>query len=255
MSVNTRELISQLRVIESVAIISRVDSTNQLARRVIAECINNELALPSAVIIALEQTAGRGRASRTWHSPAARGIYATFLHSRRIEHLSNLPMQMASLVAGFLRETYALDAGIKWPNDIVLNNKKIAGILIEARTRDGEACAAIGVGINVAAVDRDLAPFATSITEGLHGRGVSLDDATTAFIRSLDRGLSDLIGIQSLPLWKQWSIHQAGDRITVRLGERELRGRWQGIDEFGRALIHDGDDLHEISAADLILME
>lgn len=255
MSVDTRELISQLRVIESVAVMSTVQSTNLLARRVIDECIENEIALPSAVIVAGEQTAGRGRGNRSWRSPAGKGIYATILHSRSADRLSLLPLQMATLVAAFLRETYGLDAGIKWPNDIVVNHKKIAGILIEARMRNGQAYAAIGVGINVAAVAADLVPLATSITESMHGEPVSLDQATVAFIRSMDRGLAGINDADSLRDWTRLSIHRSGDSIAARLEGREIRGTWEGIDPSGRALIRHGDELMEISAADLILME
>lgn len=255
MSVDTRELTSQLRVIESVAVMSSVRSTNLLAKRVIDECIQNEIALPCAVIVAGEQTAGRGRGNRSWHSPAGKGIYATILHSRSAVRLSLLPLQMATLVARFLRETYGLDARIKWPNDIVLGKKKIAGILIEARLRNGEAYAAIGVGVNVAAVETELIPFATSITEGMDGEPVSLDQATVAFIRSMDVGLADFQDADSLRAWSQLSIHRTGDPIAVRLGNRDVRGTWQGIDQFGRALIREGQQLLEISAGDLILME
>jgi BirA family biotin operon repressor/biotin-[acetyl-CoA-carboxylase] ligase len=88
-----------MRVIESVALIPRVASTNLVARRIVNECIENELSLPQAMIIAGEQFAGRGRNARTWSSPAGKGIYATTLLTRPVAELPFIPLGMAVVVA------------------------------------------------------------------------------------------------------------------------------------------------------------
>ena len=67
---DTRRLVERLTTIESIALIPRVASTNLIARRIVAECIENELSLPQAMIIAGEQFAGVGRNQRSWSSPA-----------------------------------------------------------------------------------------------------------------------------------------------------------------------------------------
>ena len=79
---DTRSIVRNLRTIESIALIPRVASTNLVARKIVNECIENELSLPQAMIIAGEQFAGRGRNDRTWSSPAGKGIYATTLLTR-----------------------------------------------------------------------------------------------------------------------------------------------------------------------------
>ena len=80
--IDTREIVTRLQAIESLAIIPRVASTNLIARRIVNECIENELSLPQAMIIAREQLAGRGRNQRSWSSPPGKGIYATTLVTR-----------------------------------------------------------------------------------------------------------------------------------------------------------------------------
>src|ERR1700753_1068423 len=132
-TLDTRQLVARLTTLESIALIPRVSSTNLIARRIVNECIENELSLPSAMIIAGEQFAGRGRNTRSWSSPAGKGIYATTLIARPLQELPLVPLAMANIVAGYLCEVFGLDARIKWPNDVFVQGRKIAGILIEAR--------------------------------------------------------------------------------------------------------------------------
>jgi BirA family biotin operon repressor/biotin-[acetyl-CoA-carboxylase] ligase len=251
--IDTRELAGQLRVIESIAYVPTAKSTNVLGRRILDECISNELPLPSAILVAGEQTSGRGRGNHTWASPAGRGIYATVLHSRPARELALLPLEIAVHIATFLRDTYQLDARIKWPNDILLDGKKVAGILIEGRTRDDAAYMLIGTGINVAPVADELHSIATSISEGAR-REVAVDDATVRFIRALDAGLGERRD-NVLQVWTSISAHQSGDPITFRIGSRTIRGTWGGLDEFGRAVIEQNGVRQEISAADFVMME
>src|SRR5918998_3490695 len=106
--INTREIADRLRTIESLAIIPRVASTNLVARRIVKECIENELSLPQAIIIAREQFAGRGRNQRSWSSRAGKGIYATTLLTRPVRELPLIPLEMANIVASYLREVFGI---------------------------------------------------------------------------------------------------------------------------------------------------
>src|SRR5258708_11840640 len=147
--INTRTLISRLTTLESIAVLPRVASTNLIARRIVNECIENEVSLPKAIIIAGEQFAGRGRNARQWSSPAGKGIYATTLPPLTASDLPLLPLQMANIVASYLREVFAIDARIKWPNDVLAGGRKIAGILIEPRMHKEPAFLLILTGPNV----------------------------------------------------------------------------------------------------------
>ena len=108
---DTRAIVPRLKVLESLAVIPRVASTNLIARRVVNECIENELSLPQAMIIAGEQFAGRGRNDRQWSSPPGKGIYATTLLTRTLTELPLVPLAMANIVASFLRDTFAIASG------------------------------------------------------------------------------------------------------------------------------------------------
>lgn len=255
-SIDTRSLTSRLRAIESVAILPRAASTNLVARRVVVECLENEIPLPSAIIVAGEQIAGRGRENRTWHSPAGRGIYASALHTRRWSELALLPLEVATIVAGYLREVWAIDAKIKWPNDITVGGRKIAGILIEARTRDEDAFTIIGVGINVQPVDDPSVPNATSIAETSSRESIDLDAATSAFIEFLDERLASPPDRETLlEEWRALAVHRAGDRIQSVVGNRTIDGTWAGIDDDGRALIRHGSEEIAVSAGELVLVD
>src|SRR5438874_4322136 len=154
-----------MTTLESIAVIPRVASTNLVARRIVNECIENELSLPQAMIIAGEQFAGRGRNARQWSSPPGKGIYATTLLMRPIAELPMVPLESANVVASFLRETFGIDARIKWPNDILVGRRKIAGILIEARLREEHVFVIVGTGVNVEAAGGDDRPNSVAIAE------------------------------------------------------------------------------------------
>lgn len=247
-------IVTRLAAIESIAWMERVASTMLIARRVMTECIENELSLPQAMIIAGEQFAGRGRNERQWSSPAGKGIYATTLITRDPHELSLVPLEMANAVASFLRETFGIEARIKWPNDVLVNGRKIAGILIEARVQDDRAYLLVGTGINVEPYTDDARPNAISISEASSRDFGGIDEATLAFIEHLDQRLARRADADRvLEEWRSLSIHNPGDRIHCVLGDRTIDGVWTGIDEQGRALIKDGATTMAVSAGDILL--
>ena len=252
--IDTEEVVGRFKSLESLAVLSRVSSTNVIARRVVNECIENELSLPRAMIVAGEQFAGRGRNQRSWSSPPGKGIYATTLVACSLRELPLVPLEMANIIASYLRDVFAIDARVKWPNDVYANGRKIAGILIEARVQDDRAYLLIGTGINVEPVNRDDRPNAITISElsprDFHG----VENATLAFIEHVDERLAQpLDHDRVLAEWRARAIHKPGDRITCVIGERTIIGTWSGIDENGRALLRSGDETIAVSAGDLIL--
>jgi BirA family biotin operon repressor/biotin-[acetyl-CoA-carboxylase] ligase len=238
-----------------------VASTNLVARRIVNECIENELSLPQAMIVAGEQFAGRGRNERQWSSPAGKGIYATTLLTRPTSALPLSPLETANIVASYLREVFAVDARIKWPNDILVSRaageppRKIAGILIEARVQEGRAYLLIGTGVNIEPVEDPARPNAIAISEVAGARFTGIDDATRAFIEHVDTRLGrPLEHDRVLEEWRSLCIHKPGDRIQSVLTDRTVSGTWSGIDEDGRALLRHGTEVTAVSAGDLILM-
>ncbi|HEX7190997.1 MAG TPA: biotin--[acetyl-CoA-carboxylase] ligase, partial [Thermoanaerobaculia bacterium] len=209
--------------------------------------------LPQAMIIAGEQYAGRGRNQRTWSSPAGKGIYATTLLTRSARDLAIIPLEIANIIASFLRERFGIDARLKWPNDVLANGRKIAGILIEARVQEDRGFLIIGTGVNVEPVSGDDRPNATSIHELAPDRFRGLEAATLAFIEHVDAQLSrPLARDRVLGEWRSMTIHSPGDRITSIVNDRRIDGTWSGIDDEGRALINDGSVTLAISAGELL---
>lgn len=252
---DTRSIVARLKRIESLAVVERVASTNLVARRIVTECIDNELPLPQAMIIAGEQFAGRGRNARQWSSPAGKGIYATTLLTVPAEELAVVPLEIANVVASYLRDVFAIDARIKWPNDILASGRKIAGILIEARMQDDRVHLLIGTGINVEPVQDEGRPNSVSIREVSPRNFHGVAAATEAFIEHVDERLSRPFERQRvLDEWRSLAVHKPGDRVACVVGERSVSGTWAGIDEHGRALLRDGADVVAVSAGDLILM-
>ncbi|HXI13169.1 MAG TPA: biotin--[acetyl-CoA-carboxylase] ligase [Thermoanaerobaculia bacterium] len=253
--IDVRAIVSRMKLFESLAWIPRVVSTNDIARRVAAECIENDISLPLAMIFAGEQLHGRGRGERTWSSPAGRGIYATTMYTRKASEFALIPLEIANLIADFLIEVCGVDAAVKWPNDVLVKGKKIAGILIDARMRESEVFLLIGTGINVRSVDSAALIHATSIEETTSLESVDLVQITTAFIEFVDSRLAlpfDPAG--TLDRWRKLTVHKSGESVTCQIGERNVSGIWEGIDDTGRALIRETSGLVKVSAGDLVVL-
>jgi BirA family transcriptional regulator, biotin operon repressor / biotin---[acetyl-CoA-carboxylase] ligase len=247
-------LVKRLNAIESLAVIPRVASTNLIARRIVTECIENELSLPQAMIIAGEQFAGRGRNDRRWSSPAGKGIYATTLVSRPREELQIVPLAIANIVAGFLRAQFGVDARIKWPNDVLVDGRKIAGILIEARIHEDRVYLLIGTGVNVEPVADDTRPNAVAISEVAGARFEGIQGATRTFVQYVDEQLTHpFLRDEVLARWRELSVHKPGDKIHCVFGERTVSGTWSHIDEHGRAVLDTPEGVLSVSAGDLFL--
>ncbi|HEU4522151.1 MAG TPA: biotin--[acetyl-CoA-carboxylase] ligase, partial [Thermoanaerobaculia bacterium] len=235
--IDTRDIVSRLHTIESLAVIPRVASTNLVARRIVTECMENELSLPQAMIIAREQLAGRGRNQRSWSSPRGKGIYATTLLTRTAEEMALMPLTMATIIAEYLSAEFGIDAGIKWPNDIFAGGRKIAGILIEGRVHENRGYLAIGTGVNLEPVQDDTRPNAVSVREVAAKPYTNVDDAIVSFIEHVDAGVTRRDARQTvLEAWRARAIHRPGDPVKCVIGERTIEGTWSRIDDDGRAV-------------------
>jgi len=147
-------LTTQLFGRESYFYFREIDSTNNRAKALAAEG-----APEGTVVVADMQTAGRGRRGRQWFSPFNQGIYVSVVlrPSLPLREISRISLVAAVAVAETLREEFGLDALIKWPNDILIDHKKIAGILSEAVIDTvGLEYMVVGIGLNI---NQDLSQF------------------------------------------------------------------------------------------------
>lgn len=166
----------------SVGYHESVSSTMDLAREQAASGAPH-----GSVVIAEEQTAGRGRRGRSFFSPARENLYFTFVLRLPLATHRRLPVLLPLAVARAIRAEGA-DARIKWPNDIWIGDRKVCGMLIDGELTYGGGLAFPGIGINVNGDPSDnpeLAETATSIAKAL-GRSVSREQLLAAVCNELE---------------------------------------------------------------------
>ena len=187
----------------NVVYYDEIDSTNNRAKKA-----GDNKAPHGTLFVADMQVAGKGRRGRVWQSPAGSSIYMTILLYPEISPLKapQLTLVMAIAVAEGIKEVTGLDTKIKWPNDIVVNGRKICGILTEMSTEiDYINHVVIGAGINVNQDDfpEDIRKTASSLKMEL-GKQVKRSELIAAIMKSFEKDYEifvkteDLSGLQEL---------------------------------------------------------
>jgi BirA family transcriptional regulator, biotin operon repressor / biotin---[acetyl-CoA-carboxylase] ligase len=154
---------------------------------------------PSAtVILADKQTAGRGRLNRSWFSPADSNIYGSllFIHDKIIQHLGWIPLMAGVAIARALETQTGIRIHLKWPNDLLIAERKVGGVLCESFSIGQQSkCVVIGFGINVnlsqSEFPHDLQDSATSLQIQCH-RPLDRESLIMQIIASLEKGWEDL---------------------------------------------------------------
>ncbi len=205
----------------------RCDSTNTRARELAAEG-----APGGTVVTATEQSAGRGRQGRDWVAPPGQALlYSALLRPLEDDHLL-LPLAVPLAVCEAAEQLGAPRCEVKWPNDVWIEGRKCAGVLIEARPQDGWAV--IGVGINLTIATDEFPPelreAATSI-----GGGATPEEARTALNAALDAW----VAAESDKVLREFRKRDAlkGRKISWEEG----KGVAEGVDEQGRLLVRGSD--------------
>ena len=215
-----------------VAVLRKVDSTNRLAWRIRRELAEDDIAMEAA-LLAYEQTAGRGRQGRSWSSPAGLGIYATVCgRLADPQRLPVLPLAAAVAVAEGLDRYLPVPCRLKWPNDVMVKGRKVAGILVEAAVRPcASPDAIVGFGVNHGQGERELpTPAATS---------VALETGAPPPLSTLAWDLTEAVARElrviqprevTVARWLSRSLHLAGDTLRCRLpDDGEVVGTFLGL--------------------------
>jgi BirA family biotin operon repressor/biotin-[acetyl-CoA-carboxylase] ligase len=208
-----------------VAVWNRVESTNDLAAKAAISQANDGL-----VILAEEQTKGRGRRGRSWASPPGSSILMSVLlfPSPVLDDLGWLTALGAVAVAEVVAELVGVEARIKWPNDVRVEGKKLAGILVE---RGQGTVLGIGVNVNVEDFPADLLDSATSL-QRLSGRPFDRSEVARSLIQRLDfhhsRAVEAGPGSLDEP-YRQKSEH-LGHQVEVSTAHGFVEGRLVGLD-------------------------
>lgn len=210
-------------------------------------------------VFAESQTRGRGRLGRTWQSPAGQGIYVSVILRPAITLASAPQVTLLAAVAlvEAIRETAGLDARIKWPNDVLLDGKKAAGILTELHAEFGQVHAAIlGIGLNVNTPRAALPKFATSLAIE---RGERCDRLAVArgVLTALDRRYAEFTRHgpdRLLAAWRDASM-TLGRRVRVACQDRSVDGQATGVSPEGALLVRtDTGRVEAVTAGEVLIL-
>lgn len=215
----------------SQVVFAEVPSTHLVARRIVEELVAEYSPVPPVDIYAFSQSAGRGRQDRAWVSPPGHGVYTTLV---RIVALppQQLPLLIAVALADALFPWLGERCRLKWPNDLVVEGRKLGGILIDVKSRaDEEPVALISFGVNAASSPEILGPLgATALGDWTEAPPAA--ELALVLVAAVDRLLAeppaDLVA-----RYRGLSAHSPGQELRCRLPEGELVGRFLGIDDAG----------------------
>lgn len=242
-------------ILKRILFLDKTTSTNDIAKTIVEEEGGH-----GTLIIAEEQTAGRGRKSNKWISARGKGLYFTLILGVPV----TVSIQLITLAAGVavakaICSSCSLSTGLKWPNDVYIGERKVAGILTEAVTKGHETVKVlVGVGINV---NNDLTDFdtetrltATSLKIAL-GIEVPREEILVSFVEKFDemhRKLLEGDSSQIVKEWLQMALYK-GEELEVQTEKTSIVGKFVGVNEAGALIIRDHEqNLHEIWAVDVI---
>jgi len=189
-----------------------------------------------AVVLAGEQTAGQGRLGRAWHSEAGAGVYCSIV----LKPAPLLTLALGLAARSAILAASGLTCALRWPNDLMLADKKVGGILVQAA--DGHAIAGIGINVDQTAFPPEIASEATSLRLQW-GRPPGLPSSTDillALLPAIDRFLHrDPASI--LRLFAEASSYASGRRVTVRQPDGAIEGTTAGLDLSGFLIVRKDD--------------
>jgi BirA family biotin operon repressor/biotin-[acetyl-CoA-carboxylase] ligase len=197
------------------------------------------------VVLSAEQTAGRGRAGRTWQAPPGSSLFCTLILRPAVapERLSTLPLQTGVAVAEAIEETTGEPVQLKWPNDLWIgadpDRRKVGGILTTSALRGLEVdFALVGIGINVAAEADALPPGATSLLIAT-GAQIEAAELFATILARFDQVYGELLTSGGRPLLDSWRSRAAllGEPVTIEDAGRIHSGTFAGIDDDGALLL------------------
>ena len=210
------------------------------------------------VVIAERQTRGRGRAGRTWVSPEG-GLWMSVLARPGIgaAHVGRLGVALALATAEAVRTVAGCDAGVKWPNDVMLQGRKLAGVLGEAEIERGLiARAVLSVGLNVNLRPEDLPEevreAATTLLEAM-GREHALEPLAARVLERLEQWWESVVG-DGGELVTAWQKRDAllGRGVTVDIRGETVRGEDRGIDCEGALRLLVGGEERRVTVGEIV---
>jgi BirA family transcriptional regulator, biotin operon repressor / biotin---[acetyl-CoA-carboxylase] ligase len=234
---------------------SRVTSTNDLAHD-----LAKNGAEEGTLVLAEEQTKGRGRLARSWFSEKNSGIYASLILRPKMKPCYAAVLNLAAAVAASeaVEQVCGLASDIKWPNDLLVNGRKCCGILTEMSTEPEEIryiIAGIGINVNQHQFPQHLSQQASSLL--LEGKQrYSRIELLCRLLESFEQIYQELQSGSRAEVMKRWvcrSSYASGKSVSVDLGGRKIHGVTAGLSETGGLHVRmDDGRVEEVLSGDVV---
>ncbi len=232
---------------QPVSYFATIDSTMlEAARLAEAGCAHG------TVVIADEQTAGQGRHGRRWHSEPGAGLYASIVLRPDLpsDSLPVLTLALGLAAADAIAETAGLTCDLRWPNDVMLEGRKVAGILVQLL--DSVAIAGIGINVNHVAFPTEIALEATSLRI-VSNRLYSREQVLVTLLEAVERHCGVLAGEDGrqkiLMMFSRRSSYARNKRVKVEQGHSTVEGTTAGLDPSGFLILRKDDGTEDLVLA------
>ena len=236
----------------------KLKSTNDNAAR-FAETGESE----GSIVVAEEQTRGRGRLGRQWHSPAGAGIYLSIILKPKFkpEFAPGLSIMTAVALADTINEYLPGKVKIKWPNDILINNKKVAGILTELSSEKNKInYVIIGAGINVnnniEDFPEELINISTSIRRVLRKK-VDRIEFLQKFLSDFEKEYNQYKKNRLKPAHKKIKRYSSliGSTVKLRHNKKRMEGKATDIDQTGALIVNCNGKLIKVTSGEVTVVK
>lgn len=240
-----------------IRVFEQTTSTNDVIEKLARDGVRE-----GVVVFAEAQTKGRGRLGRKWISPERKGLWFSVLlrPDLRPQEATQLTVASATALRRAIQSETGLKPEIKWPNDLLVGGKKVAGILTELSAeldRVKHVILGIGVDVNLGAGEfpPELRKQATSLKIEA-GRVISRPELAAAILRELDSDYARICAGKFSGIADEWEKHctTIGKEVTVQIGDRKIRGRAESLDDAGALLLRtEHGRLETITGGDVTL--
>ena len=223
-----------------IQVFEQTTSTNDIIEKLARDGVRE-----GVVVFAESQTRGRGRLGRKWVSPSRKGLWFSILlrPNLRPQETTQLTVAAATALRRAIVSQTGLDVEIKWPNDILIGGKKVAGILTEMSAeldRVRHVIPGIGIDVNQEASEfpAELRKIATSLKIERR-ETVSRAALAVAILRELDEAYTRVCAGKFSEIAGEWEEHcgTIGKDVTVQIGDRKIRGRAESLDDDGSLVL------------------
>ena len=240
-----------------IRVFEETTSTNDVVDRLARDGVRE-----GVVVFAESQTRGRGRLGRNWMSPSRKGLWFSVLlrPNLPLESVTQITIAAATALARAIRTQAHVRPDIKWPNDIVIGGKKIAGVLTELTAEvDTVKFVILGIGVDVNLVPSDFPPELHGVATSLRieaGHPIDRAALAAAILRELDIDYRRVTHGRFEEVADEWEAQcvTIGHQVVVQMGNRKVRGQAESLDSVGALLLrtHHGH-LERISGGDVTL--